>query len=238
MLKYNFSSLTAKMTMTLAGVIFMSSAIGAIAAPQFPLEPLDPVNSCFNPKILPESPPPLRVTPAPGYWYLHAVNDVTCTNTYISFIFQPRRTPGVKIAAIESTPSPAAKNIKLFVDREAAADTKMPICIQVRELYTNKYLGEKCFDVELDTGECYCDWRISGIDYNGNPVDVIRPGYVDNQGCGIHWEGHTIIGCGVTRGLDGRIARWYDIDGDRCPDWVRVYNYPSHPDEWFKVTCK
>ena len=189
-----------------------------------------------NTQIWPESPPPLMVTPAPGYWYLYAANNVSCTNTYISSIYQAKRTPGVKIAAVEDTIYPAAKNIKLFVDRSAAADTKTPICVLVRELYTNKYLGERCFDVELDTGECYGNWRITGTDYNGNPVDVTRFGYVDNQGRGIHWEGHTTLGDYTTRGLDGRTARWYDFSGDRCPDWVEVYNSFPHPNEWFKVT--
>lgn len=88
--------------------------------------------------------------------------------------------------------------------------------------------------------ECYGNWRITGTDYNGNPVDVTRIGFVDNQGCGIHWEGHSVLYCYVTRGLDGRRARWYNFTPtyNLCPDLVQVYNSDPHPDEFFRVTIR
>ena len=123
MFKPTLSSLTSKVTMTLAGVLFISSTIGAVAAPQLPPEPPEP--------------------------------------------------------------------------------------------------------------ECYGDWRVTGTDRYGNPIDVTRFGYI--FGCKAHWESHTVIGCYLTRGNDGRVARWFDDNYDRCPDRVQISNPSPYPDEVFQV---
>ncbi len=105
---------------------------------------------------------------------------------------------------------------------------------------TNVIAAPQLSQEPLSPIECFGKWRVTGADYNGNPVDDTRFGYVYYQGCGIFGEGHSFYSCHKTRGTNGRIVTWHNLNSnyDNCPEVAQVYNLPYHNDEFFLVTIE